>query len=555
MSTTTLRKYDDAVAARAEVTAPRPSLAILRPETAALLLLLVLCAALRIVNLGALPVFIDEGTYAQAARIVGARPGPETLFILSAHNFGFNPPLFSWVAAPFTRLVADPLLAARLASACIGTLGLVATWAVGRALRGPLVGLLAGLLYALSPFILFYNRLAMLDGLLATCGAGALFFAVRLRQRERARDALCLGLCVAAGMLTKLFAVNMLLLPLLAVALAERPRRGAVSRGAAVAVALGVLPLFYVYQNGSGLHGHLNVQGLAPTLRLVWGQVLSWGQALWLYATPPVILCAIVGLWAARRERAGLLVGLWALLGAVTIVATPNTLFAPRYALYIVVPIVVLGARGLLALAETLHARLPGPLGRRAALWLPLAAAVTLVLLPAAAADATTVGAPLQAPLTPVDRWQYATGWPSGSTLTPDIAYLRRQAARRPITVISEDIPLYMLQVVLYGDKNITWNEANFDHPKELRAILRGAARTAGASNLYVVAHHASGRALDRRLQPAGRPLLADRALTVLVSSHGPDGVSIYEVYGVATHRTRCHNRTLFGVRVESCTS
>jgi len=552
MSTTTLRDDDDAVTPPAKVPATRQSRAILRPEMVTLLLLLVLCAALRVVNLGALPLFIDEGTYAQAARIVGARPGPDTLFILSAHNFGSNPPLFSWLAAPFTRFVPDPLLAARLASACIGTLGLVATWAVGRALRGPRAGLLAGLLYALSPFVLFYNRMAMLDGLLATCGAGALFFALRLRRRARARDAVCLGLCVAAGMLTKLFAVNLLLLPLLAAALAERPRRDAARRGAAVAIALGVLPLFYVYQNGSGLHGHLNPQGLAPALWIVWGQAVAWGQTLWLYLTPPVILCALVGLWTARREQSGLLVGLWAVLGTITIVATPNTLFAPRYVLYSAVPIVVLGARGLLALAEALYRPLPASLGARTPLWL-LGAAVTLVSLPAAAADATTVGAPLQASLIPFDRWQYTTGWPSGATLAPDIAYLHKQAARRPITVVSEDIPLYMLEVALYGDTNITWNEANFDHPDALRAILRDAARTAGASNLYVVDHHTSGPSPDRRLQPAGRPLLADRPLTVLVSSHGPDGVSIYEVYGVATRRSHCHIHTLFGVSVESC--
>ncbi len=546
MSTTTLRN-DAATAPDPLITAPR-SLRSLPVETFALLLLLVVCAALRIVNLGALPVFIDEGTYAQAARIIGAHPGPATFFIQSTPNFGFNPPLFSWLAAPFTRLLPDPLLAARLASACIGMVGMVATWATGRLLWGPLAALLAGALYALSPFVVFYNRLAMLDGLLAACGAGALFFALRLTRSGRTCDALGLGLCMAAAMLTKLFAVNLLLLPLLAVVLARRGQRGAVLRGAALAVVVGLAPLPYVYQSGGGLHGHLTTRDLAQAVSVVWGQVGLWAGSLWLYLTPPVLLAALVGLWVAPRDRLGLLVGAWALLGTLDIVVVPNRIFASRYELYIAVPVVLLGARGLLTFAETLRARLH----RRVPRWLVLVGAVTLVSIPAVTADATMIDAPARTALVPLDRWQYVTGWPAGGTLAPAIAYLRRQASRRPITVIAEDIPLYMLEVSMSGDKNIAWREANFDHPQGLRNILGRAVRAAGASNVYVVSHHPSDPRPDRRLQPQNGYLLSDRrVLTVVADSRGPDGISIYDVYRVAAHQTRC--RMLFGVRVGSC--
>jgi hypothetical protein len=541
MFTTTLRDY--AATAPAEATSRR-SLAIPGLETAALFLLLALCATLRIINLDKLPVFIDEGTYTQAARIVGARPGPATLFIQSAPNFGFNPPLFSWLAAPFTRLTPDPLFAARLASACIGTLGMLATWAIGRLLWGSAAAALAGALYALSPFVLFYNRMAMLDGLLATCGAGALFFTLRLARHGRARDTLGLGLCIAAGMLTKLFAINLLLLPLLAVVVAAPRQRGAVARGAAVAAALGLLPLLYLYQNGSGLHGHLNTSNAAGMLRVVSLQVLRWASGLWLYLTPPVLLCALAGLWAVRRERPGLLVGLWTLLGTLAVVLIPNTIFAPRYVLYIAVPIVLLCARGLLALVAALPVR-----GRaHAPLPLLLAAATALVSVPAIMSDATTVSAPLQATLIPFDRWQYTTGWPSGQMLEPAIAYLRTRAAHGPIRVVSEDIPLYMLQVALYDDKGISWDEANFGHPKGLRAIVGRAVRAAGPSNVYMVDHRTSGGRLDPRLQTRKGALVSDRVLTILVSSPGPGGGDAYDVYGIVGKPAPC--RTLFGVKV-----
>ena len=127
--------------------------------------LLAVCLTLRTANLSALPIFFDEAGYTRAAQIVGTLPRP-ALWLISL-NYG-APPLFSWLAAPFTRLIPDPLLATRLASAVIGTMGLLVIWAAGRALWGSMAALLAAALYALCPFVLFYNRTALIDGLVAT---------------------------------------------------------------------------------------------------------------------------------------------------------------------------------------------------------------------------------------------------------------------------------------------------------------------------------------------------------------------------------------------------
>src|SRR5207253_2757905 len=81
--------------------------------------------------------------HARAAQIVGTLPRP-ALWLISL-NYG-APPLFSWLAAPFTHLNADPLLATRLASAVVGTVGLLIIWAAGRALWGPVAALLAAAL-------------------------------------------------------------------------------------------------------------------------------------------------------------------------------------------------------------------------------------------------------------------------------------------------------------------------------------------------------------------------------------------------------------------------
>jgi len=336
-------------------------------ELAALLLLLALCVALRVARLGALPIFVDESLYTRATQIVATGPVPGTLLVMASPSYGGNPPLFSWLAAPLTRLILDPLLATRLASALIGTLGMLGTWAVGRALWGPAAALLAGLFYTLCPYLLFYNRLALLDGLVATCGAWTLLFAITLSRRGRVRDAAALGLCLAAALLTKILAVDLLLLPLLAIATAPCGRRSRVARGAALAVALGVLPFLVVlsmpYDNtpaAFALHGHLQTGGGAARLvHTLQSQAGVWETALWLYLTPPILLLGVLGLWAARRDRAARLVGLWAVLGSLPIVLVPNRLFVPRHFLYIAVPILLLAARG--AGARGRDPRLPAP--------------------------------------------------------------------------------------------------------------------------------------------------------------------------------------------------
>ncbi len=328
--------------------------------TALTLSIMALCLLLRTLCLGALPLFFDEGVYTRAAQVVGAVPGPATL--LTSLNYG-APPLYSWLAAPLTRLLPDPLLAARLTSALIGTATALAVWAIARAMASSRAeGPLAAVLYALCPFALFYNRMALLDGLLAACGAGALYFALRLARDARGRDALALGLCLAAAMLTKIFAADMLLLPLLAVVAARPAQRRAVRRLALLAAALGLAPLagLLLTPQGAGLlsatHAHAHAAGGVAT---VGQQLATWGAALWLYLTPPVLLLALLGLWSIRRQRAALIVGPWALLGGLPPVLVPGAFLAPRYFLYSAVPILVLAAYGLVALVAAIVALSP----------------------------------------------------------------------------------------------------------------------------------------------------------------------------------------------------
>ncbi len=509
----------------------------MRREAILLLGLLAFCLALRTAQLLAWPIFIDESLHIRAAQLMDIRT-PATLLMSESADYSGDPPLYAWLMAPLLHLLADPLLAARLTSALIGALGLPWTWAAARMLWGPRTGLAAALLYALCPFLLFYHRMALHDGLIATCGAGALYYAIRLACRGRMRDALTLGLCLAAALLTKAVAVSLLLLPLLAVVAAHSGERRAVARGAAVAMVLGAAPYtclaLWPYDNtpySFVFHGHLQVAGgVEGLLSVIGGQAARWANALWLYLTPPVLLLAALGLWATRRERMALLLGAWALLGSLPVVALPNRLFVPRYFLYIAVPTVVLAARGLLLLADLARTRLTAGRPRP----LLLSCAVGLILLPAIASDAAIIAASTRTPLLPADRFQYVTGWPSGYMLTPMVGFLRGRARRGPITVVSEQSnpPLDMLRIALVRDTSITLVEASVDSPRDLGAGLRQAVRgtDGNAGSLYLIVHYTSDR--PSPIAPDGAMILANRGtLRLVLRARSLDEASRYDVY------------------------
>ncbi len=507
---------------------------LVRWERASICGLLVLCLTLRVAQLTAWPIFVDESLYIRAAQLMDLHR-PATFFTMESADYGGNPPLFAWLLTPLLHLPVDPLLAARLTAALIGTLGLLWTWATARMLWGSVAGLSAALLYALCPFLIFYNRMALLDGLVATCGAGALYYAVALSRRGRTLDAGALGLCLAAGLLTKILAASLLLLPLLAV-VAARPRdRRAVARGAAAAAVIGVGPFLCLlsrpYMNtpySFAFHGHLQTNGdIMATLHVVQGQVMVWATGLWLYLTPPCLALVALGLWSLRRERLILLIGAWAVLGSLPVLITPNRLFVPRHFLFIAVPLIVLAARGVIMLGHTIHAQLTA--SRRAWLAILACGGAGLIALPAIGTDVTMIAVPSRTPLIPADRFQYVAGWPSGYMLTSVLSYLRRQARRGPLTVVTDggNPPRDMLRVTLSRDVSITTTDVNVEDARGLRDFIKSAGR---AGNLYLMMHYTSDRPPP---SAADNPtMLAQQGLLRLVlRARSLDGASRYDLY------------------------
>jgi len=125
-----------------------------------LALLTLLGGLMRRYHLGQQGLWFDEADLVMRAR----QPLPELLrnFV----NPGENGPLYTFGMAVWIKLAGTSEVAVRLPSAIAGTLAIPALYGLGRALRGPRLGLIAAALLTISPYAHWYAQDAKMYSLL-----------------------------------------------------------------------------------------------------------------------------------------------------------------------------------------------------------------------------------------------------------------------------------------------------------------------------------------------------------------------------------------------------
>jgi hypothetical protein len=158
--------------------------------TAALLLI----GSLAFVHLMALPAFEDEGSQLRWVwRSIEAREWLQPL--------GEGKPLEAWPMVPLLRLGGQPLAAIRALHVLVGMLGAVLTYRLALRLDAQRWSAwLTGALFAICPFVVYLQRLALADILLCTAGAWVLLSSIRVVESPTWRNAagLAAGLVLAA---------------------------------------------------------------------------------------------------------------------------------------------------------------------------------------------------------------------------------------------------------------------------------------------------------------------------------------------------------------------
>ncbi len=161
--------------------------------------LILILFSLRFYHLTILPVFADEAIYIRWAQVMKAE---ETLRFLPLSDG--KEPLFMWAAMAFLKFIHDPLMAARMLSVFCGFGTMVGVSLLSFFLfKHKKVALVAGLIYAISPFSFFFDRMALVDAMLATFAVWTFIFAYLSFTQERMDYAMIAGFMLGGAWLTK----------------------------------------------------------------------------------------------------------------------------------------------------------------------------------------------------------------------------------------------------------------------------------------------------------------------------------------------------------------
>ncbi len=208
----------------------------------------------------------------------------------------------------------DPVFAGRIATILVSMIGLAAGYALTKRVFGERAALLAGVLWIASPYLFFFERLALSDAEAGALVVLALWASWRLAERGTVKRAVVTGLALALAVLFKFtaapFAFSVALIVLLRARYPIGRRLLLLLIAAGVVAACFALPLGYLLLRGSDLFsialgwigggsGGAN-QGIGANLAMLASQLLGFSLPIW-----SVALVAGLILLAVLRPRTG----------------------------------------------------------------------------------------------------------------------------------------------------------------------------------------------------------------------------------------------------------
>lgn len=163
-----------------------------------ILITVVVYFVLRIPNLTLQPIFVDEAIYIRWAQVMRSEPTLRFLPLIDGKT-----PLFMWTLIPILKIFNDPLFAGRFLSVIFGFITLLGTLFLGWKSFDKKVGMFAAFLVAVTPFMVFFDRMALVDSMLTAFSIWSLNLAMLLLRSQRLDLAMILGYILGGAMLTK----------------------------------------------------------------------------------------------------------------------------------------------------------------------------------------------------------------------------------------------------------------------------------------------------------------------------------------------------------------
>lgn len=430
------------------------------------ILILLITLGLRWANLLELPLFVDEATsISRAGDFWVGYP-----FLGVKNGKWLN--TFLW--ALFRMQGRETLWLSRATIGLFSVVTAASVIGLGRALHSRLTGLLAGLIFLILPFSIFFDRQALADPLLATFTGLLLIASLRLaRGRRPLLLAAVTGLALLAALLTKFTALVFLPVPLLTVLLFapradRRPRMwaalGATLLALALFVAFLVATSLYVSPQDPTISSafdwgwltrHSEADSGLSQMIARWPEVFTrFGATVTYFLGWPLLIAGLGSLALLRRRLAVGWLWLVGVLPLAPLLLIVNW-FPARYISFTVGPFIVLAT---IAIVEAVSAvvRRPAQSGLHVALALGLTVLVAGWTVPRAL---DLLNAPETAGLPAFEQYAYYEGEYSGKGLTEVRRTLDAyaDAHQGQINIVYEGVQRMMFDPYWGGRAGQTW--------------------------------------------------------------------------------------------------
>lgn len=445
-------------------------------------LIILLFFALRVYNLLSLPIFTDEAIYIHWSRLAWKDASWRFVSLTDGKQ-----PLHTWGMIPFLKIFADPLFAGRLFSVFTGLFTLAGVFVLLFYLWGKKAAYIGSLIYILTPYYIFFDRMALIDSAVNGFAVWTLLFSLILIKHIRLDMAILFGLLAGVGSLAKstvrLFFLPVALAPFIFYFRDKKKVTKALNFYFLLGVAVALVLVIY------------NVQRLSPYMHYVEQKNTTFVMTLpelmrsplevlphnlraipyylfqntgWLFMV--FAIGGLYKLWRKDPELALYLV-VWFVVPFLVIAIFAKVL-SSRYVIFLALPFLL----GLTYFLITL---------KRKGFYL----ASLLLLLSVSYFLYTIFFNTGKIPLPPVDRGQYIEDWPSGYGTREIVDFLERESKKDKVYVFTEGtfglLPYALDIYLLFENPNV-----HFEDRWPLKIEDFAYARELGQTNpVYFVFH------------------------------------------------------------------
>lgn len=351
-------------------------------------------------------------------------------------------PLFMWSMMPLFKIFEDPLFAGRLLSVISGLFTLLGVYFLSKKIFNKQTAFWAALLYVITPYTVFFDRMALVDSMLSAFSVWIIYFAIWLSKTLRLDIAMILGYLLGGAVLTKTPGmVNFLLVPIsiLGFNFEKTKRKPFLKLILLWGVAIGIGLIMYNFLRlGPEFHqlSSRNQDYIFSPVELIgrpldpfiphFRDIFDWFPKL---LTWPILFCGAVGLFyvLTNFHRLGLILFLWGFIPLILDMAFLRT-FTARYLLPEIPTLLIISGYGIYHILPRFVTHKPLSFILMLLVVLPLPLYFNFLLLTN----------PQKAPLPRAERLGYFEQWTAGYGFSEIAKYLKDKAKLQSVVVGTE---------------------------------------------------------------------------------------------------------------------